>query len=404
MRILMITNLFPPDVVGGYEILCGQVAEALRALGHDVRVLTTDGRTAGVAEPHISRALRLEQPFGEAFRPSRWRRRRLGLRNERVTAETIADLDPDVIFLWSQRRLTLGPARAAEASGVPVAWTLNDEYLAGFRAAARDGSWRRRIAAHVDESWFRRDTTEVLRLTHVTAISRCLRDRLVGQGVDVGGAEVIYQGPPLELFPRRRSPIDRVRRLLYVGQLHPDKGVHVAIEAVHRLAERLGSIDDAPSLTVVGAGGEAYTRRLRELADAGRARVELVGAVPHREVPAFYRGHDALIFPSIWAEPFGLTHLEAMASGLPVISTGHGGQGEVLEEGRTALLVEANDVPGLAFAICRLVESPALAAGLARRGHQLVRARLNLGTYVHRLERWLAQAAGLDCPAWRGAA
>ncbi|MEO1366602.1 MAG: glycosyltransferase family 4 protein, partial [Acidobacteriota bacterium] len=183
-----------------------------------------------------------------------------------------------------------------------------------------------------------------------------------------------------------------------------DEAVHVAIEAVHRLAERLGPVGEAPSLTVLGAGGEVYTRRLRELAAAGPGRIELVGAVPHGEVPAFYRGHDALVFPSIWAEPFGLTHLEAMASGLPVISTGHGGQGEVLEDGQTALLVEANDVAGLTFAIRRLVESPPLAAGLARRGHRLVRARLNLGAYVDRLERWLARAAGVDGAAWRGAA
>ncbi|MEO1366322.1 MAG: glycosyltransferase, partial [Acidobacteriota bacterium] len=148
MRLLMITNLFPPDVVGGYEILCGQVAAELRSRGHDVRVLTT-GAPAGADGPRVSRALRLEQPFGEDFRPSRRRRRRLGLANERATAAAIADVQPDVIFLWSQRRLTLGPARAAEASGVPVAWTLNDEYLAGFRPAVPDGSWRRRVGAFV---------------------------------------------------------------------------------------------------------------------------------------------------------------------------------------------------------------------------------------------------------------
>ncbi|MEM1177964.1 MAG: glycosyltransferase family 4 protein [Acidobacteriota bacterium] len=397
MRILIISNLYPPEVFGGYEILCEQVASALRVRGHDVVVLTTGSPAPGEG-PGILRTLRLEQPFGREFRSSRWRRKRLGRRNEAVTAVAIEQVEPDVIFLWSQRRLTLGPARAAEASGVPAAWTLNDEYLAGFRAVATNGFLRRGVGALLDRSWSRRDTIASLKLDHVTAISRCVRDRLVKAGVRVENAEVIYQGPPLELFARRRRCTHRVRRLLYVGQLHPDKGVHVAVEAVHRLADRHRGL----SLTVLGAGNEVYTRRLRDMASAGPARIQLLGAVPHREVPEIYRQHDALLFPSIWAEPFGLTHLEAMASGLPVISTDHGGQGEALEDGVTALLVPAADVAAMAFAIRRLAEDPELAARIAEAGHRLVRERLNLGAYVDRLDNWLTGIAGQ--PAWRGAA
>ena len=159
---------------------------------------------------------------------------------------------------------------------------------------------------------------------------------------------------------------------------------------MHRLAVRQPGL----SLTIVGRGDEGYTSRLRDLARRGPARVRLLGARPHREVPAIYRRHDVLLFPSIWFEPFGLTHLEAMASGLPVISTGHGGQGEVLEDGKTALLVPAADGDAMSVALERLVARPAEARRLAEQGHELVRDHLNLEAYVDRLEDWLCGIGG----------
>ncbi|MDA8018981.1 MAG: glycosyltransferase family 4 protein [Thermoanaerobaculia bacterium] len=399
MRILMISNLYPPQILGGYEILCAQVTESLRARGHEVAVLTSR-QNAGAADPDplVFRELDLEVPFSRSFRSSRIRRARVGAINARRTAKRIERFGPDLVFLWSLRRLTLGPARAAETRDLPVAWTLNDEYLSGFRRVKATRSPRRLLGAISDSSWMRKETVDALKLEHATAISRCLRSRLVKAGVPVENAKVVYQGPPLDRFPCRTRPISAVRRCLYVGQLHPDKGVHIAIQAVHRLAETHPGL----SLSIVGRGDEGYTRRLRRLAREGQAEVTFVGAKPHRDVPRIYRRHDVLLFPSIWSEPFGLTHLEAMASGLPVISTGHGGQGEVLEDGHSALLVAAADAAAMARALRSLVESPARARALAESGRRLVEERLNLETYVDQLETWL-EGIGQDIQGGRAA-
>ena len=59
MKILVISNLYPPDTVGGYELGCRQAVDALRALGHDVRVLTTVPRTPVETPPHVFRSLKL---------------------------------------------------------------------------------------------------------------------------------------------------------------------------------------------------------------------------------------------------------------------------------------------------------------------------------------------------------
>ena len=59
MRVLVLGNLYPPDVIGGYELGCKQAVDALRGRGHDVRVLTSAPRTPVRGEPHVARRLRL---------------------------------------------------------------------------------------------------------------------------------------------------------------------------------------------------------------------------------------------------------------------------------------------------------------------------------------------------------
>lgn len=76
--------------------------------------------------------------------------------------------------------------------------------------------------------------------------------------------------------------------------------------------------------------------------------VECLGKVPHDRVSALYRSHDLFVFPSIWQEPFGLTPLEAMASGIPVISTVNGGHGEFVQHKINAFVFKEGDADMLA--------------------------------------------------------
>jgi glycosyltransferase involved in cell wall biosynthesis len=275
---------------------------------------------------------------------------------------------PDVVFVWSQRRLTLGCARAAQEMGARVAYTFNDEYLEFYRPGLFTGPLS---AEHLD-------------LSHSTCISRKLKSNLLRQGFPLQASQVIYQGVPLDQFPCRGEPVSSVRRLLYVGQLHPYKGVHTAIEAVHRA--RL-------SLTIVGSGPGHYECELRRLAQSGPGRIVFLGKLPSDQVARCYREHDGLVFPSSWEEPFGLTHLEAMASGIPVLSTTNGGQGEFLRDGDNCLTFEPEDAVGLASRIGQLQSSPDLARRLARAGRRTVERSFSLEGYIQRIQSFLQGVA-----------
>lgn len=175
-------------------------------------------------------------------------------------------------------------------------------------------------------------------------------------------------------------------RLLFVGRVSPEKGIHVLLGAFRKVVERFPHAQ----LDIVGPGGSAafefivlvsdddkvsdlaafYGRRLRRgdyfsylqrfLPPSLASRVTFIGPVPHSHVISHYREADVFVFPSVWNEPFGMPVVEAMASKVPVVATQGGGITEIVEDGKTGLLVERDNVAALAEAIMRLLENEGL--------------------------------------------
>lgn len=384
MRILVISNLFPPDIRGGYEILCEQVSSELQALGHEIQVLTTGKADREIVEFPVERDLRLYLTFSEPARFARSRRWLTTRHNYARTRSAIVRFSPDVIFIWSQLRLTVGCSLAAERGGVPVAYTMNDEYLLGYTNAKQ--GWKSSLKRFLDSSVLS-ITADRLQLRHVTCISELLKRRMCAQGLPLENAEVIYQGIPTEKFYAKAEPggIGATPRILYAGQLHEYKGVHTLIEAVSKLSG--GGCD--LEVTICGAGDASYERRLAAMAKDSSARILFPGRVTHDRLPRIYREHDILVFPSTWAEPFGLTHLEAMACGTTVISTTEGGQGEFLRDGVNCLTFPAGGASDLAARLATLINDKALSARLAAAALQQVRSQFSLVAYAKRLNIWL---------------
>lgn len=393
MRILVISNLYPPHYLGGYEILCKQVVDRLAERGYELTVLTSthgvgecDGRHGDV---RVVRRLGLDTPFGEPGRVDRLPRLKVGRRNGAITNDLLAEVKPDVVFVWSQLRLTLGPARAAKASGLPVVFTFNDPHAKSYVPAPFGWKPKKLVRWALDRTVFRETTLAGFRLSPSTAISKTVVEDLVEAGVDATDSQVIWQGIPIAGFPCKDSPGERHDpfRLLYVGQLHEYKGVHTLLEAVSMLVHDRGP--QAVRLTICGTGDEPYRERLERMTPSG-VRVVFRGRVHHDDLPHLYREHDAFVFPSIWREPFGLTHLEAMASGTPVISTTEGGPGEFLRNEENSLTFPRERPDVLTACIERLMADPELARRLAVEARAEVETTFSIERYVDDLEAWLS--------------
>ena len=147
--------------------------------------------------------------------------------------------------------------------------------------------------------------------------------------------------------------------LLFVGRLVYYKGVDVLIDALPQCPGTLVVVGDGPL--------EAHLRR-RALDRGVADRVRFVGHVPDADLPGYYRAADLFVLPSVaYTETFGVVQVEAMASGLPVVSTRLStGVPWVNQDGVTGFTVEPGDADALATAIRRLADNPIERARLGR--------------------------------------
>ncbi|HEY3990293.1 MAG TPA: glycosyltransferase family 4 protein [Acidobacteriaceae bacterium] len=174
----------------------------------------------------------------------------------------------------------------------------------------------------------------------------------------MGRSAVLYNGADGCLFhpaaSRKAGPI----RILCVGRLVHNKGIHVFVEAMRLLAER-GADARGVVLGTANFGNDtsAETKYVRKLKSDAPANVEFLPYTFGSALADEFRAADIFCCPSIWEEPFGMVNVEAMATGLPVVATRMGGIPEIFENGG-ALLVPANDAAAIAQAIERLIEHP----------------------------------------------
>jgi teichuronic acid biosynthesis glycosyltransferase TuaC len=240
----------------------------------------------------------------------------------------------------------------------------------------------------------------------VIAVSQSLKDVATDLGVGAQHISVIPNGVDLAKFrPKVRSaareacglPLDR-SIILTVGGIYEGKGQHHVVEALARLSARR---PDAVYVMVGEDRRDGYVEGLRErVARAGLGeRVRFAGRKPHDALADWYSAADVFCLATR-SEGWANVLLEALACGTPVVATRVGGNAEIVPSDRYGLLVAHGDVPALADALDRAIESrwdrAALAAYAA--GHTWdAAASLVVGEF----ERVLAAAPSIDSPSPR---
>lgn len=150
--------------------------------------------------------------------------------------------------------------------------------------------------------------------------------------------------------------------LLFVGDLTGDKGIRELLEALDELARR----GLAVRLQVAGEGPLARELEQRAARPGDVPRVRRLGSLPASELARWYRGVDLLVLPSR-AEGTPLVVMEALSSGLPVVASRVGGIPDLVDDGRTGLLVPPGDSRALARALEEVLADPERLARLRRR-------------------------------------
>lgn len=412
MRILVISNLFPPHHLSGFEMLCFDVATALWSRGHTIQVLTSDYRVSATegetSHFTVLRQLKLESDLDyyslhNAVRY--WPNRN---ENARCVRRAIEAFQPDVAFIWGMWNLSkVVPRTAEQLAGPRVAYYFADAWPAKSGAhlaywTSTGGSWRGRLFKQITRpvarallwpEWQKHS----LRFEHAMCCSEATRHEVVTAGIELRNAQVIYEGidlaPFLAVASSReddRSVANSGLSLVYVGRLVEHKGVHTILHALKWLLDHC-----EPGLnfrlTILGRGHPDYEAYLREIVKANLLDkiVTFVDPISREHLPQFLGRFDALILPSIYEEPLARIMQDALAVGLVIITTWTGGTKEVIINGENGLVFAPHDHVDLARQILRAAHDPNMRMYLRANATRTARLKFDLARMTDEIETFL---------------
>jgi glycosyltransferase involved in cell wall biosynthesis len=204
---------------------------------------------------------------------------------------------------------------------------------------------------------------------------------------------VITLGVPVSRdLPQRDVHVGTPARLLWLGRLSPEKGLHLFIDALSMVSARR-----PVRLTAIAAPGPSGYRQLvmRTIGDRGlQSIVDLRPAVPRHALHAEFERHDLLLFHSVFGEPVAQVMLHAAAAGLPVVGPASDRSQSLLREGQTAWCFADSSPERIADAIVRALDAGDERRIRARALHEEVRAGHALADTIARFDMTMRVCAG----------
>lgn len=385
MRLLFVSNLYPPQVLGGYEMTCARVAEAMAARGHSVRVLTTPTYLPPEPSPvEVHRTLGLRTYFplprtgGEIAQLMHHESAVSRFENTRILLEELRDFAPTHVVAFNLVGLGgLALIDLLRTVDAPWMWNLGDR----VPNQLVDGLPEPVLAV------YGADAPDHFARGEIVAVSSALVDSIEAGGRLLGDVEVIGRGvstPPDSDAPRSYRA-GGVTRFTFAASLGEHKGVDLVLEAAAALA---GETRDF-RVDLYG-DGDVDGYRARALAAGLDGIVEFHGARPRDEVLAAHGRADAFLFPTWSGEAFGVAPVEAAAAGCVPIVTGTSGVAEFLIDG-----VDCVKIPRTAAALLGamrdVVSGETDLEALGRRGRAAARGPLSFERSIDLIERSLAR-------------
>ncbi len=388
MKILVLSNLYPPDFLGGYELACAQVVDALRHRGHDVQVLTAAPRLAAPFEPYVHRRFELI----DEWNPNSLGHRRLvhdlnNAQSRYVNAFNIhafttflEEFDPDVVLVSNIVGLGgLALILTMQFLKIPWVWHLGDCVPRMLCSVSEE------IVPPLAEEF-----TRQVRGRYII-VSQRLRDEIEESGVTLNGQVDLIpywivgdRPPPRQTFHRPGQTL----RVMSAGQVARSKGVDILIEAA-------ASLRDAGlthfRVDIYGKITDSYFPYLIRRLDLAE-QVQLKGILPQKELMALYADYDVFAFPTWEREPFGLVPLEAAARGCVPVATRRCGIAEWLVHGVHCLKADRT-AGAFADAFAAVLRGQVALEPIARRGAEAAWRDFHLDTILPQIERKLVQAS-----------
>ncbi|MBW4470906.1 MAG: glycosyltransferase family 4 protein [Stenomitos rutilans HA7619-LM2] len=374
LKILVLTNLYPPQVIGGYERAIADFASLLKQRGHHVVVLTSDAPEIATNcpepafNPIVYRHLMLGGTWGE--QGAEWlptdRLASIQARNLKAVQQIVQQFQPDLCLAGNITFFGIAVLRSFLTNDIPVAHYVMNAHP-GYV---------------VEES-------PSDRLHRYITCSDWVRQHMHQLGYPVGTAQVVYPGAAVEQFYQATLPPRDCLRIAYASLVMPYKGADTLVEALCLLHA------SGVKFTATIAGGTflpEFVQALQQLIETEgmQAFVHLPGVLSRQALSQLYKDCNILAFPSRFEEPFGISQIEAMAAGLTLVTSGTGGASEIVEHGQDGLIFEAENPFDLAECLSSLSAQPELWQRLSQAGQKKAMSQFSQTQAVEQLESVLS--------------
>jgi glycosyltransferase involved in cell wall biosynthesis len=413
VKVLVVSNLYPPIADGGYEMRCAGIVEHLQNR-HEVQVLTSDHRAdEAPAANGVARTLPFLVP-GPSVTP---KAPLLTATAIQAMRRALRGFKPDIVYCFSLNRVPQAVLLEAMDTGTPCALDMGDYWLDRFalddpflrwlptlptagpyskasgRARVLAAPWRRTVMAinRAHPSLRVRLPPRHTRIA-IKWVSRFLQDAThVPDWMDV-----VHQAVVLPATRHSARFTDLVRapestgKVLYMGRVAEDKGAFVAVDA---LAAMLASGLSTARLVFAGPCDPGFEAQLKQHARdrAAGEHVTFLGSIDSDGLAKELATADALLVPSVWDEPAGNVCLEGMLARVPIVAAHVGGIPEILREDVDALLFSRGDAAGAASALLACQNDPVSAQTRVDAAAQRA-ASLSYARHVCASEEFLAGA------------
>lgn len=370
LRILILTNLYPPQAIGGYERAIADYARILCQRGHQVLVLTSNTQEHRVnyildsSEPPVKNCFTLTGTWnnGQALWFSSEELAPINSQNQTILIEEIKTFQPQVCLAGNIDFLGLELLEIILSLRIPIA----------------------HYVMNANPGYFPEQTPQTSYYQYITC-SHWLKEHLQAQGYPTETTQTIYPGAAVaEFYQPELPPRDRLR-IAYASLVMPYKGADILVAALS-LLHTLGV-----EFTATIAGGNfqpEFVEALQEMvkSEGLTEKIQFPGVLSRQELKQLYRTHNVLVFPSRFAEPFGISQIEAMAAGLTLVTSATGGAKEIIEHEKDGLIFESENPLDLADILSSLPQFPQEWEAITSQGQQRALSEFNQTKTVEQLE------------------
>ncbi len=376
-RVLVVSHLFPPYVLGGSEIVAYEQCKKLKEMNFEVNIFA--GRLNNAAKQyHISkekvdfkvRRINLHDvdfdynfaSFDKDILQERFR-------------EELYNVAPDVVHFHNIFSLSLKMIDECHKMHIPIVMTLHDFWGICFKNTLLNDNGllcnRKeegciycqemlrldrggRITVHERNTLFRQCLNDVDLLI---SPSRYLASRFIDCGIEEAKIKVINNGVDIFRFDNIKKTKSKEIKFAYIGQIIEHKGIENFLRSISLLNDEE---KNKVFFLIVGSGENEYVDYCKKLAkQLGLAGlITFYGAVANSRIDRIYRNVDALIVPSIWPENSPVAIMEALATGTPVLASDIGGIPELIQDGVNGYLHKHDEPISLTKNIRKIIEHP----------------------------------------------